>query len=113
MQILINSDKNIVVHEKLSKSIEAEIRRVLDRFADQLTRVEVHLRDENAEKSGPQDKHCVLEARPRHYQSLTAADNAGDVQVAVSGASEKMKRLLESTFGRLSDRRTQLTQSRL
>jgi ribosome-associated translation inhibitor RaiA len=105
MQILINSDKNIAMHAALSTSIEAEIHRLLDRFDSQLTRIEVFLTDENADKSGPRDKRCVIEARPNHHQSLTVTDESADVPTAVSGAAKKMQRLLEATFGRIADKR--------
>jgi ribosome-associated translation inhibitor RaiA len=105
MQIQINSDNHISVHPLLSNSIQAELHRVLERFEGQLTRIEVHLSDENGEKSGPQDKRCLLEARPRHYPSVTVTNGSADIQTAVSGAAGKMLRLLQTTFGRLSDKR--------
>lgn len=104
MQIQINSDNHIPMHAALSTSIEAELQRVLHRFKDQLTRIEVHLSDENGEKSGAQDKRCLLEARPRHYPALTVTNDSSDIQVSVTGAAGKMLRLLETTFGRLSDK---------
>src|SRR5271170_2337456 len=105
MQLLINSDKNIVMHAALSTSIEAEVHRLLDRFDSDLTRIEVFLTDENADKSGPRDKRCILEARPNNHQSLTVTDDSADLQTAVSGAAKKMQRLLETTFGRIADKR--------
>jgi len=105
MQILINSDKKISMHAALSTSIEDEIHRLLDRFDSHLTRIEVFLTDENADKSGPRDKRCVLEARPSNHQSLTVTDESADIQTAVSGAAKKMQRLLETTFGRIADKR--------
>ena len=105
MQIGINSDKNITMHAKLSGLIEANLHHTLDRFKSQLTRVEVHLTDENGDKSGAQDKRCVLQAHPRHHQSLTVTNDSSDLETAVSGAAGKMLRLLETTFGRLADKR--------
>ena len=105
MQILINSDKNIAMHAALSTSIEAELHRLLDRFDGDLTRIEVFLTDENAAKSGPHDKRCILQARPNNHQSLTVTDDSADVQTAVSGAAKKMQRLLETTFGRIANKR--------
>jgi hypothetical protein len=104
MQIQINSDNHILMHAALSTSIEAELHRVLDRFKGHLTRIEVHLSDENGEKAGAQDKRCLLEARPKRYQSLTVTSDSPDIQTSVSGAAGKMLRLLETTFGRLSDK---------
>lgn len=105
MQILINSDKNISMHAALSTSIEEEIHRLLDRFDSHLTRIEVFVTDENADKSGLRDKRCVLEARPNNHQPLTVTDESADVQTAVSGAAKKLQRLLETTFGRIADKR--------
>src|ERR1700733_1934472 len=104
MQIGINSDKNITMHPKLSSLIETTLHHTLDRFTPQLTRVEVHLTDEDGVKSGARDKRCVLEARPKHHQSLTVTNDSKDVQTAVSGAADKMLRHLENTFGRLLDK---------
>ena len=105
MQIQINSDRNIPMHAKLSGQIEADLHRILNRYEDQLTRIEVHLTDENGDKkSGPNDKRCVLEARPRHYPSVTVTNTASDVLVAVTGAADKMFRLLGTTFGRIAER---------
>jgi ribosome-associated translation inhibitor RaiA len=105
MQILINTDKNIPMHAALSTWIEAELHRLLDRFDSYLTRIDVFLADENATKSGPQDKRCTLEVWPKHHQSLTITDNAADVQTAVSGAAKKMQQLLETTFERIGYKR--------
>jgi ribosome-associated translation inhibitor RaiA len=102
MQIQINSDKNIVVNAETAKLIEADLHRLLDRFESEVTRVEVHLSDENAGKSGPRDKRCLLEARPKSRPPLTVTHESDDVQSAVSGAGGKMQRLLETTFGRLA-----------
>lgn len=48
MQIQVNTDDNIEGHDTLTAQVEAEILDSLSRFAAQITRVEVHLSDENA-----------------------------------------------------------------
>jgi ribosome-associated translation inhibitor RaiA len=105
MQVQINSDNNISMHGRLSDSIGAYINNLLQRFDPYLTRVEVHLTGENVKKTGPQDKRCVLEARAKRHQSLIATNKATDIEVAFSGAAEKMHRQLETTYGRLADKR--------
>lgn len=105
MQIQINSDNHIAIHAKLSNFVETELHRVLHRFDRQLTRVEVHLSDGSGAKSGPQDKCCKLEARPRGLQPLVVTGVASNTQQSISGAAEKMKRQLDATFGRLAARR--------
>ena len=62
MKIQINTDKNIPGHE--AQNVETILEQVLARFSDQITRIEVHLSDENsAAKSGMVDKRCLLEVR--------------------------------------------------
>ncbi len=104
MQIQINSDRNIAMHARLSRHIEANLHRTLARFGHHLTRIEVHLTDENGVKSGAQDKRCLLEARPKHHPSLTVTADSADIQTAVSGAAGKLQRLLETKYGRMTDR---------
>ena len=108
MHVQINSDNNISMHSKLSDAIGAYINNLLERFDPYLTRVEVHLTGENTRKNsnhGPLEKRCLLEARPKRHQSLVASKEAYDIDAAFSGAADKLQRLLENTYGRLSDKR--------
>ena len=105
MQVQINSDNNISMHGKLSDAIGAYINNLLQRFDPYLTRVEVHLTGENVKKSGPKDKRCVLEARAKRRQSLVVTNKSTDIEDAFSGAAAKMHRQLETTYGRLADKR--------
>jgi ribosome-associated translation inhibitor RaiA len=104
MQVLINSDNTISMHNKLSDSIGAYITNVLHRFEQHLTRVEVHLTGENIRKAGPLDKRCLLEARPKHHRSLVVSNDSADIATAFEGAADKLHRMLESTYGRLDDK---------
>ena len=105
MQVQINSDNTISMHNKLSDSIGAYILNVLNRFDPYLTRVEVHLTGEANKKSGPRDKRCLLEARPKRHRSLIVSAESTNIDAAFAGASTKLHRLLESTYGRLGDKR--------
>ena len=102
MLIQINTDKNIEGGEALSMQVEASIEATLGRFREQLTRIEVHLSDENGQKSGSEDKKCVMEARPAGMQPLAVTHKAGSVDLAIDGAADKLERLLDSTFRRLN-----------
>ena len=64
MQIQVNTGDNVEGREELIARVEAGVAAALSRFDDRLTRVEVHLGDENAGKSGAADKRCMIEARP-------------------------------------------------
>lgn len=104
MQIQVNTDHNIEGHEKLIHWIESEVSHALGHFSDHITRVEVHLSDENSGKSGGHDKRCLIEARLAAHQPVAVSHHAGLLEEAFSGATEKLKRSLESILGRLKDR---------
>jgi len=63
MQIQINTDRNIESHEALVTQVSGVVDSALSRFSDHITRVEVHVSDENSHKSGQKDKRCMMEAR--------------------------------------------------
>jgi len=105
MHVQIHSDSTISMHNRFSDSIAAYITNVLQRFEPYLTRVEVHLTSEAHKNSGPQDKRCLLEARPKRHQSLVVWDESTDIETAFSSAAAKLHRHLENTYGRLDNKR--------
>lgn len=105
MQIEIRTDDNIEGSDGLIAWLSGEVDDSLARFRDRLTRVEVHLGDENAGKGGADDKRCMLEARPAGLQPVTVTHHAATVEEACKGALKKMQTLLGRQFGRLDDRK--------
>ncbi|WP_263139148.1 HPF/RaiA family ribosome-associated protein [Pseudomonas sp. RIT-PI-AD] len=105
MQIQVNSDKHIEGGIRLEAWVRATLEERLERFDDQLTRIEVHLNDENGQKSGPQDKRCQLEARPKGHQPVSVTHKAESIDLAVEGAAEKLSHALEHLFGKLQAKR--------
>ncbi len=103
MQIQVNTDANIKGRDDLVRQIEAEINTALNQFSDQITRIEVHLSDENAGKSGSADKRCLMEARPAGHQPIAVSHEGATLEEAYSGAAKKLRSSLESTLGRASD----------
>jgi ribosome-associated translation inhibitor RaiA len=104
MLIQINTDSNIEGDNALAQEVEAVVRNTLDRFSEHITRVEVHLSDENsANKVGTNAKRCLLEARLAGRQPVAVSHQAPTVAQAVDGAADRMKRMLVSTLGRLDD----------
>jgi ribosome-associated translation inhibitor RaiA len=101
MHIQINTDDNINQSDAQPEQTEATINNVLARFADQVTRVEVHLSDENSDKkSGNSDIRCLLEARLEGLQPVAVTDEAATVGQAVDGAARKMRSSLDSMLGK-------------
>lgn len=105
MKIQVNTDVHIDGTEALTAEVNATLEQALERFREHVTRVEVHLGDENGSKSGQQDQRCMLEARLEGRQPVAVTDYAATMQQAVQGAAQKLVRMLDSTLGRLQDQR--------
>lgn len=105
MQIQINTSNGIENKEALERWADSQIRQNLSRFVDAVTRVEIHLSDENHDAKGGADKRCVMEARLVHHQPLAVTQHAASLDEAFRGATEKLKRSLDNAVGRLYDHR--------
>lgn len=103
MKIQFNTDDNVIGSEVLSDLVHAEINDTLGRFSEHVTRVEVHLSDENGDKSGGDDKRCLMEARLAGRQPQAVSHQAGTLEAAYKGAARKLRNSLDSTLGRLND----------
>ena len=101
MQIQLNTDKNFVGSPELLASVESMLEQELKHVSDELTRIEVHLNDENSDKSGGADKRCLLEARPRGLPPIAAEHRASSVELAIRGAAEQLDRAVKSALGKL------------
>ena len=105
MQIQINTDSNIEGDAELVQQIKAVVSNRLDRFSEQVTRVEVHLSDQNSDKKfGNEDIRCQLEARLAGLQPISVSDSAATLEQAVDKAVKKLTRSLDSTLGRMGKR---------
>ena len=105
MQIQLNTDNHLEGSQALAASVEAGLRSTLDRFAGRITRLEVHLSDENAAKSGDADKHCTMEARVAGRKPTSVSARAPSIELAVDGAADKLVRALDTIFGKLDAER--------
>lgn len=104
MHIEISTDNNIKGGD-VGPHVERVVGAVLGHLSSQITRVEVHLTDENAGKRGPDDKRCMMEARLQGRKPQAATHNAETVELAIKGAADKLRRVLDSSLGRLDDAR--------
>ena len=100
MQIEINTDKNIEGSERMTAYFTENFEQTLSRFTDQIMRLKVHLSDVNAHKEGGDDKRCLLEARLKGLKPVVVTHHAETIDFAVSGATDKLIKSLESTIGR-------------
>ena len=107
MQVQINTDRNIEGREALADQVRGVVESALSRFSDHITRVEVHLSDENSDKKGGDDEmRCMMEARIEGRQPIAVTHQAASLDQAVDGAADKRTRLIESTLGRLREQKS-------
>lgn len=102
MQIQINTDRNIEGREALAERVRSEVEEALDRYSAQISRVEVHLSDENADKDGQRDMRCMIEARLEGRQPIAVTEEAASMAQAVQGATGKLTRLIATQLGRVA-----------
>lgn len=100
MQIQFNSDSSVMGTENVAERIVEQLRHRLARFEDRLTRLEVHVRDDNAHKGGDDDKVCMIEARPRTGKPIGVTARAGDVDTAARRAANVLLERLDRVFGK-------------
>ena len=104
MTIQVNTDKHIEGSERLKNFISEDLESSLERFSDKLTRIEVHLSDENGGKGGADDKRCLLEARIENMQPIAVTNFDSSIDQAISGAIDKLKSALDTVFGKMQNR---------
>jgi hypothetical protein len=100
MTIQFNADKNIASNERTANYLNSMILDSLDRFSDNITRIQVHLSDENSSKTGGNDKRCMLEARLEGLKPIVVTNFADTVEKSVSGAIDKLVGTLDKTLER-------------
>jgi regulator of PEP synthase PpsR (kinase-PPPase family) len=105
MKIQVNTDSSVEGSDALAVTVEDAVHAALDRYGHRLTRVEVHLSDEDGDvgdhRSG---KRCLLEARPSGMDPVVVTGSADTLERACHDATQKMQSLLDSTFGRIDSR---------
>ena len=90
MQIQVHTDHNIALHEPLSEHVKNLVEGAMSRFERRITRVEVHLGDENGHRGGRRDKRCTMEARLSGHEPTVVTHHALSVDEALSGAAHKL-----------------------
>jgi ribosome-associated translation inhibitor RaiA len=104
MTIQFNTDNNVNGRDELTAPLTSILLKELNRFSAQITRLEVHLSDEDGNKDGQNDKRCMIEARLEGMKPIAVTNNANTHQDAVGGAIDKLKISLETILGRLNSK---------
>jgi ribosome-associated translation inhibitor RaiA len=101
MQILVNTDDQTKGSEALTRQVEAVVDGALGRFRERITRVEVHLADDNSrEKFGDNDKRCVMEVRLAGIPPIAVSHTGSSLEQALDGAADTLEKTLKRTLGR-------------
>ena len=104
MKIQFNTDHNIDGTEEFRAPLIGMISEGLSSFSSHISRIEVHLSDENSShKAGPNDKRCLLEARLENSHPIAVSNTANTVEQAIEGAIDQLKDLLQSKLEPFSD----------
>ena len=104
MIIQFNTDKNIEGTETLESYVAEKIKSSLKHYADYITRIEVHLSDQNADKPGKDDIQCKMEARVASLKPVTVISNSGTKEKALDIAIGKMKAALQTIIGKMKNK---------
>ncbi|MDQ6620805.1 MAG: HPF/RaiA family ribosome-associated protein [Pseudomonadota bacterium] len=104
MLVQFNPGNDTQAREPLAQWAEEVVNHALRRFAEHITRVEVHVSDDNGGKAGADDKRCTMEARITGHPPLAVTNHASAMRAAITGAADKLQRSIDHTLGRL-DRR--------
>jgi ribosomal subunit interface protein len=101
MKIQFNTDKNIQGTESLESFVSEKINHAFKHIEDRISRVEVHLSDQNAHKGGSDDIQCKLEARVEGMQPVVVESKSSTKEKALDEATSKMKAALNTLFGKM------------
>jgi ribosome-associated translation inhibitor RaiA len=100
MQVQVNHDNNVRIGAEVADRLAQVLESSLSQFADRITRIEMHLGDENAGKHGDSDKRCMLEARLANLAPIAVTHQAESLQMAFEGALQKLDRALSHAIGK-------------
>jgi ribosome-associated translation inhibitor RaiA len=89
------------MNEEYTNQLEASLTENLSRYSEHITRLEVHLSDENGDKESQDDKKCLIEARLKGRQPIAVTKSANTYDQAVDGATDKLKASLDTIIGKL------------
>lgn len=103
MKIQFNTDKTIDGSKRHQDFYTSQIADGLKIYESEITRIEVHVSDENGRKEGINDIRCLLEARLEGKQPIVATCQADNEELAISGAIENLKASLKTILGRMKN----------
>ncbi|MEM0913913.1 MAG: HPF/RaiA family ribosome-associated protein [Planctomycetota bacterium] len=99
MQIQVNFG-DVEATSALNDHAEAAVLKALEHVASQVTRVEVHIRDDKGKRQGPDDKRCMMEGRIAGEQPLAVDARGNDLYKSITEAAGKLGRAISRKLDR-------------
>jgi ribosomal subunit interface protein len=103
MLVQVVHDNHTNGGEKLNNYLQETLDSALQRFGQRVTRVEVSLADQNADKGGDKDKRCTLEARLAGLAPVVVRNDAETMDEAIDGAVDKLVKTLDRMVDKQTD----------
>jgi len=108
MIIQFNSSQHIEGSVRLQEYFTGVMNEEFSRFSHKITRIEIHISDENGDKPGPKNKKCLMEARIEGKSPTVVEVHGNSYEECIKGAMAKLKTVMKNTFERLNDHSVKL-----
>ena len=105
MNIQFNTDHNVPGSKPVRDYFVSVITEGLSQHSAHISRLEVHLADENADKSGPEDKKCTIEARIEGRQPVAVIAHGDTKEAAIDTAIVKLNNMLNTIMDKQNSHR--------
>ena len=92
MQVQINYG-DLQGSDAIEDHIQQKMSKALESVEKQVTRVEVHLRDDKQKRDAHDDKRCKIEVRLAGLDPFVVEDRGEDIYAVISSAADKVKRI--------------------
>ena len=99
MQIQVNFG-DVDHSPALQEHAEQAVEKALAHVSDQVTRVEIHIRDDKQKRHGPDDKRCKMEARPAGGQPIVVEAKSHDMYEAITDSAARVGRAVQRWLDR-------------
>jgi ribosomal subunit interface protein len=104
MTIQVNTDTHIDGSQNTKAYVTEKVEAGMKHYAEKITRIEVHLSDQNADKDGPEDIQCKIEARIEGQQPVLVESKDETMHKALSEAIDKMQAVMRTMIGKMQEK---------
>jgi len=101
MTIQINTDNHIKGSQNMEAYFTGKIEDGLKHFSDYITRVEVHVSDQNGDKGGADDIQCKIEARVQGQAPVLVESRGENQDKALNTAIDKLQGVMRKVKGKM------------